>query len=269
MWWLWTCSSSLPNSNTPGKRAKVVGTAHQTTFPNRACTFPIRILSIELHALLDSGSPISMLSTNIIHKFRHLHQSQLKFRSTHQQFTAVNGSSFTTTTTVSLPVIIQDNTITVEFHLVPILAGYAVILGRNFLQTGYSLDFLEDSIQLKRLPLNKSQTTSKLTSNFPFSLSISNPESPFDNPPAVSTPDQPIFLSNAGQASEYVFLPKVQGPRVSQLTKLIHDYSQAFAKDENDVGRTHLASHRIITSGPSVQSSPYKVPYIYKRNGTM
>ena len=206
-----------------------------------------------------------MITTDLLHKFSQI--SHVKLRSTRQSFKAVNVSSFTANGLVHLPVMVQGDTVTVEFNVVSTLGGYEVILGRDFLQTGYSLIF-GHVIQLKRLSTSGCTNVSSLVSDSSFSATSDKQASPSPNLPSVSKPllnsaidPQPGHDSFSQSSKHSTFIPIFNGPRNSQLARLIQKYSSAFAKDDNDVGCTNLATHRIVTNGPPVQSSPYKVPY--------
>jgi hypothetical protein len=45
------------------------------------------------------------------------------------------------------------------------------------------------------------------------------------------------------------------------LKEFLLQYTAVFAKDANDIGRTHITCHKIDTVGPPFKLSPYKVPY--------
>lgn len=171
--------------------------------------------------------------------------SQLQMSPINRQFTAVNGSSFTCTSTVVVPVSVQHELVHLTFHAVNSLAGFDVILGRDFLSRGYSLHFHESTVQLSPLSV-------------PVSATIPNPISVSSSTPISTQVQSPQLTPNLHMVE---FPPQIEGPLSSSFSKLMINYSVAFAKNVNDIGRTNKISHCIVTSGPPVKCSPYKLPH--------
>ena len=167
---------------------------------------------------------------------------------TYQKFAAVNGSSFTANATVNLPVSVQDRSISCCFHVVDKISGYDVILGRDFLSNGFALQFSGPITHLVdlSLPVATVLPNPLVVSSSPTSTTCKHPQDP--ETPETSDHRQPPNL--IPPASHFTSLQKLQTA-----------YEDAFAKNANDVGRTHLASHHIATDGRPVQTSSYKLPY--------
>ena len=211
-------------------------------------SFPLHS-QFSVSALVDSGSPASFVNQ---HVGRILQVSpRLCGESC---FAAVNDSAFISIGKISLSIVVLGRLSTVEFHVTNALFGYDMILGRDFLCDGnYCLRFTGHRCSLEQI----ATTAAVSTAPNPLSGMTSVSESFVTHSTQPEHSDATVMVH---QTSNFLTFG-LQGEQGIKLQAVIHSLAAAFSQDNNDIGRTTLATHRIVTEGPPIRGYNYKPPH--------
>ena len=159
-----------------GKRPPVVGTAHPTTGQRGGCIFRVLVSTCATSALVDTGSPVSFLSHRYFQKVASVAHNVANIRN---EFRAVNNSKFACDLCCDIVIVIDGREVKCHFFVSKALCDFDMILGRSFLQTGFTLTFTQEEVSLTSHPpshtTTKGQATDSDTNPVTCSLTQPNP----------------------------------------------------------------------------------------------
>jgi hypothetical protein len=212
------CPSSRNNKNF----RQIVGTTHFKAAYSKGPCVPIVLYSIHVAAMIDSGSPVSFLNSDLFQRI----QKSLPPNSHYNErriFSAVNGSSFVSTAVANLYFSVLGQVKCVEFHISESLFGHEIILGRDFLCLGYCLSFSKEGYRLEEQP-----TINKIEPNPLPPPVIVSPSSITNNCP----------IENKTPAVEnYSTVFNLSGHVGKKMSNLLNKYKDAFAKSSDDIAK--------------------------------
>jgi len=177
--WVWPYRSTVPvttSAQSGGKRPPVVGTAHPTTGQRGGCIFCVLVSTCATSALVDTGSPVSFLSHRYFQKVASVAHNVANIGNV---FRAVNSSKFACDLCCDIVIVIDGREVKCHFFVSKALCDFDMILGRSFLQTGFTLTFTQEEVSLTSHPprhtTTKGQATDSDTNPVTCSLTQPNP----------------------------------------------------------------------------------------------